>query len=274
MAKFSLVFPTPPQPLRLAMKFLQLFLLLASPLSAEVPKAFAGLLEKEVPVRASIGMVVPPAEIEKYIAKVETAARKNPEWFSEFAKAAKPGTPLPFHEDLGLTKEEYDDYLALWAKREFKSSSEIVVVLRETLGNTWTITATGDASVISTLRYDPAKDVILSPNGKLKRIDLDPPTNRGIGVVAQSLNIRNGEQEKIKSQRGAVTTLDVMIAHQAVINPVEARRHLPKPIRTEQSFLNHDAAESRAGFPTPECSGLEVANDGQPRRCPLVTYCP
>ena len=153
------------------MKFLSVILLLASPLCAEVPKAFAGLLDKEVPVRASIGMVIPPQEIEKYIAKVESAARKNPEWFSEYSKASKPGTPLPFHENLGLTKEEYDEYLALWAKREFKSASEIMLVLRETFGDTWTITATGDASAISTLRYDPAKDVILSPNGELKRIE-------------------------------------------------------------------------------------------------------
>jgi hypothetical protein len=153
------------------MKSLYLILLLASPLAAEVPNVFAGLLEKEVPVRASIGIVVPPPEIEKFIAKVESAARKNPEWFSEYTKTAKPGAPLPFHENLGLTKEEYEEYLALWSKREFKSTTEIMLVLRETFGKTWTITASGDASVISTLRYDPAKDMIRSPNGELKRIE-------------------------------------------------------------------------------------------------------
>lgn len=153
------------------MKYLYVILLLASPLAAEVPKVFAGLLEKETPVKAGIGMVVPPPEIDKFIAKVETAARKDPKWFSEYTKAAKPGAPLPFHENLGLTKEEYDEYLAMWAKREFKATSEIMLVLRETMGKTWTITASGEASTISTLRYDPKKDVILSPNGELKRID-------------------------------------------------------------------------------------------------------
>jgi len=153
------------------MKFLYVILLLASPLGAEVPKVFAGLLEKEVPVRASIGIVVPPPEIEKFIAKVETSARKNPEWFSKYTKDSKPGAPLPFHENLGLTKEEYDEYLVLWAKREFKSTSEIMLVLRESLGKTWTITGSGDAGIISTLRYDPAKDVVRSPNGELKRIE-------------------------------------------------------------------------------------------------------
>jgi hypothetical protein len=146
------------------MKILLALIILATPLSAEVPKVFSGLFEKEIPVRANIGVIMPPPEIEKYISKVEAAARKNPEWFKEFSATAKPGEPLPYDEKLGLTKEEYDDYLALWAKREFKSVSEVMLVLRESFGETWTLTASGDAGSISTLRYDPKKDVMRSPN--------------------------------------------------------------------------------------------------------------
>lgn len=153
------------------MKFFPIIALLASHLAAEVPKVFSGILEKEVPIRANIGIVLPPPEIEKYIAKVEASARKNPEWFAEYTKNSKPGTPLDYHENLGLTKEEYDDYLALWAKREFKSTAEVLLVLRESFGNTWTITASEEAQAISTLRYDPEKDVVRSPNGELKRLD-------------------------------------------------------------------------------------------------------
>lgn len=153
------------------MKFLPLLFLLTLPLAAEVPKVFAGLFEKDVPVRASIGIVVPPPEIEKYIAKVEASARKNKEWFAEHSKSSKPGAPLPYHENLGLTKEEYDDYLALWAKRDFKSTEEVMLVLRESFGKTWTITATGEAGIISTLRYDPDKDIYRSPNGEMKRLE-------------------------------------------------------------------------------------------------------
>lgn len=153
------------------MKLLPLLFLLTLPLAAEVPKVFAGLFEKDVPVRASIGIVVPPPEIEKYIAKVEASARKNKEWFAEYSKSSKPGAPLPYHENLGLTKEEYDDYLALWAKRDFKSTEEVMLILRESFGKTWTITATGEAGIISTLRYDPDKDIYRSPNGEMKRLE-------------------------------------------------------------------------------------------------------
>lgn len=148
-----------------------LSLVLAISLSADVPDVFKGLFEEGIPVRGNIGFVVPPPEIEKFIGKVETAAKKDPTWFREYTEAAEPGTPLPFHEKLGLTQEEYDEYTKLWEKRDFKSSEEVVLLLRKSFGDTWTVTATGDASVISTLRYDPSEDSFRSPNGVLKRLE-------------------------------------------------------------------------------------------------------
>jgi len=153
------------------MKILSVLMLLSATLSAEVPKIFKGLFEEEVPVKANIGMIMPPAEIEKFIAKVESAARKNAEWFKEYSSTSQPGVPLPYHTNLGLTKEEYDEYIALWAKREFKSKEEVILVLRKTFGDTWILTATGGAGVISTLRYDPKKDSFRSPNGIMERLD-------------------------------------------------------------------------------------------------------
>lgn len=165
------------------MKIFSLLLLFTASLSAEVPEIFKGLFEEEVPVKANIGLVVPPAEIDKFMAKVEIAARKNPEWFKEYSAAAKPGVPLPFHENLGLTKEEYDEYIALWAKREFKPTEEVILVLRKTIGDTWTLTATGSAGVISTLRYNPSKDSFHSPGGDLNRLkDINTDENHILGA--------------------------------------------------------------------------------------------
>jgi len=118
-----------------------------------------------------VGIVLPPPEIDKYVAKVEAAARLDPKWFKEFSSQAKPGVPLPFHEKLGLTKEEYDEYRKLWANREFKPLEDVNLLLRETLGGAWTITATGAASSISNLRYQEQGDSFRSPNGELKRIE-------------------------------------------------------------------------------------------------------
>ena len=156
------------------MKFLPLSLavVFAANVSAgELPAVFQGLFQKDVPVKAQIGVVLPPAEIEKYVAKVEQAAKKNAEWFREYSKTAKPGSPLPYDERLGLTKEEYDAYLTLWAKRDFKPMQETVLVLREASDGNWTLSGTGNAATISTLRYFPKTDTFRSPNGELKRIE-------------------------------------------------------------------------------------------------------
>ncbi len=145
--------------------------LIAAVSAAETPKIFAGLLQPGVAKRAQIGMVVPPQEIDKYLVKVEAAARKDPKWFSEFSSASKPGLPLPYDERIGLTKEEYAEYLALWNKRDFKSLEDVTLMLRESTSGTWVITSTGGASTLTTLRYVEKEDVFRSPNGVLKRIE-------------------------------------------------------------------------------------------------------
>jgi hypothetical protein len=154
-----------------ALPLLTTALLASTPLAADVPAVFQGLLEKDIPVRAQIGIVLPPSEIDKHVAKVEAAARQDPEWFRDYSTSSPPGTPLPFHEKLGLTRAEYDDYLALWRKREFRPLEEVMILLRESAGGTWTITATGEASMLSTLRFHPQDDIFRSPNGELKRIE-------------------------------------------------------------------------------------------------------
>jgi hypothetical protein len=145
--------------------------LIASLPAAEAPKIFAGLFEQDIPVKGQIGMVIPPKEIDKYVAKVETAARKDPKWYREYSGQSKPGLPLSYDERLGLTKEEYNQYLVLWNKREFKPVEDVMLLLRQSTGGTWSITSTGNASAISTLRYNSKDDVFRSPNGELKRIE-------------------------------------------------------------------------------------------------------
>lgn len=144
--------------------------LVASLSAAEVPKVFGGLFEQDIPKKGFIGKVMPPPEIEKYTDKVQAAARKDPKWFREFSGQAKSGAPLPYDERIGLTKAEYDEYLTLWNKREFKPIEEVMLLLRQSSGNTWAITATGAASTISILRYDAKSDSFRSPNGELKRL--------------------------------------------------------------------------------------------------------
>lgn len=152
---------------------------------ADAPKALDFLPVGEL-VKGATTVVVPPAELDKYVAIVEEAAKKNPDWFAEHSKKAAPGVPLPFDPKLGLTEEQYAEYLELWAKREFKSVDPVILQLKEGSDGRWSINAAvpgGGSSPISTLKYDPEKDLFFSPNGQMKRLeDVDADKNSILGA--------------------------------------------------------------------------------------------
>ena len=149
----------------------------------KVPEVLAPYFEANKDYAAERITVSTPAGIEKYLKLVEEGAAKNPEWYAEYSQAAKPGAPLPYHKNLNLTPQEYQEYLALWAKREIKVIDKVGlrVVLRN--GN-WRILVGGRAgTVISLLRYDAEKDVFRSTNGKMERIeDIDAAPETLLGA--------------------------------------------------------------------------------------------
>lgn len=146
-------------------------------LAADVPEAIAYLPKDEF-VKGAITVVVPPADLDKYVGKVEAAAANDPKWFKEHSKNAAPGVPLPYDPKIGLTEAEYDEYLKLWDAREFKAVEAVILQLKEASDKKWSITAAvgggqegGGSLPISTLKYDAEKDVFVSPNGTLKRLE-------------------------------------------------------------------------------------------------------
>jgi hypothetical protein len=169
------------------MKFFTLWNILTLAFSSlifanDAPAIFQKVLKPDQPTEAEIVVVLPPAEIEKYITKVEQSAQKDPQWFAEYSQKAKPGVPLPYHEKIGLTPQEYEEYLAHWAKREIKAAESVKLMLRKGSDGRWSIAATGPAGVISSLRFSEKEDQWKSPNGTLSRlpdIEADPQSILG-----------------------------------------------------------------------------------------------
>lgn len=172
----------------------------ASAFAAEAPKIIGDYLTPNVIIKGEIVVVVPPPELDKYIAKVEAAALKDPKWFRDHAKTGKPGVPLPFDERLGLTKEEYDEYLKFWGKREFKGIEAVPIRLTGGSDGRWNINIGGAAQTVSTLKYDPKADIFRSPNGELKRIeDVAADANSTLGAWT-------GQEWKFEEKTGLGTT--------------------------------------------------------------------
>ncbi len=147
--------------------------------SQEVPAVLGKYLTPGTAARGQIVVVEPPKEISKYVERVEKAARADPEWFKTYSKTAKPGIPLPFHQRLGLSKEEYETYNRLWDERKMVpvKDGNVVVRLEQPKKGEWMIRVSGKGAPLSLLRYKVGKDVVKSPNGELVRledIDADP----------------------------------------------------------------------------------------------------
>jgi hypothetical protein len=57
--------------------------------------------------------LVAPPRLNLLTAKLQQAAQKQPEWWMDQLRKAKPGEPLPYHPRLGMTKAEYKELLSL-----------------------------------------------------------------------------------------------------------------------------------------------------------------
>jgi len=75
--------------------------------------------------------------------------------------------------------------------------------------------------------------------GQLEQVHLQVPTNGGIGVITQAVDIADGDQEQIQSPGAVVAALEMMVTNQPVVHPAKAWGDLPLPVRSEQVFGNH-----------------------------------
>lgn len=153
--------------------FLKIVLLLGSLQSSaqtKAPKPFEQYLEPNKDYQAESVDISFPKEIEKYQKLFAASEEKNPAWYREFIKGSKPGVPVPFHVNLNVTPEQYQDYLDLWNKREFKVLEKVMVRL-EKVSDRWRFLTTGQGARIPFLRYNEESDTFQSTNGTLARID-------------------------------------------------------------------------------------------------------
>lgn len=138
---------------------------------------FTEFLELDQNTSAEIGFIAPPKEIDQYRKKIHAASQKDEKWFAEYVKKNKPGLPFSFDKKMGLTKEEHDEYLAIWAKRTFKVVAPVEIKLVQSKSGVYSIIGAGPAAKFTMMKYTPAKNTITSPKGTLSRlpdINADP----------------------------------------------------------------------------------------------------
>jgi hypothetical protein len=64
--------------------------------------------------------------------KLQAAVRQNEAWYQQHLRTRRPGEPLPYDARLGLTREEYDEFLRLAGSLELRKVAEVSLVVRAT----------------------------------------------------------------------------------------------------------------------------------------------
>lgn len=138
--------------------------------AAETPVVGGYLPEKGL-VKGALVKVELDQELPSFLKKFQESSNKlSQEEQQSLAKLVKPGYPLPYDERFGLSKEEYAKYLESWNKKKVTDVSPVVLGLEATSRkDIWKMVSSTQTSPLplSTLEYDSAKNIWISPNGEL-----------------------------------------------------------------------------------------------------------
>jgi hypothetical protein len=107
-----------------------------------------------------------PKRLQELAMRIQAALAKDPEWTKSHIAKAKRGEPLPYDEKLGLTKAEYEEFLALTKKGGMtKVTSAKVRVQRE--GDRVVLLLGKRFPGLERIELDFTKDVVSTPAGML-----------------------------------------------------------------------------------------------------------
>lgn len=84
--------------------------------------------------RAEMLEMAMPPEAEAVEARMKAAMARRPEWLEKHLaehKDLKPGEPLPYHEKMGITKQEYQLFLDSEDKLMVRKIGEVTVIVKE-----------------------------------------------------------------------------------------------------------------------------------------------
>jgi hypothetical protein len=106
--------------------------------------------------------------------KMQVAIGKNPEWWLAFVQQSEPGKPLPYHKDLGLTVEEYNEFLRLAHHRRMKITSNAVLHIRPLGRSKFEFLGDGAINQLTGIVIDLLSLKIQTPVGSCEHLDWRP----------------------------------------------------------------------------------------------------
>ncbi len=117
-------------------------------------------------VRAEVlGMQVPP-RLGQLMAKMQTAAAGDAQWFEAYVKEhGKPGEPLPYDPRLGLTEAEYRELVGLAEQMQLQPVAQTDLSFRRERDGRWVVDGGSGAPELTGIVIDVARDQVETPLG-------------------------------------------------------------------------------------------------------------
>jgi len=107
--------------------------------------------------------------------KMKAAIAKKPEWLLDYVKkTAVPGKPLPYHENFGLTPQEYEEFSNFARVRRLRITSEAILKIKRIGDGRFELSGTKATRELEGLVIDLASREIETPLGTCDDLEWEP----------------------------------------------------------------------------------------------------
>lgn len=143
--------------------------------------------------------------------KFTSGIRKNPEWFLDFVRdRAEPGQPLPYHEKMGLSREEYNEFLALTKQKSFVKSGTTALTITRLPDGSLAIDGGKNLPELTGIEFDFQKNQVRTAYGIADQRDDGDAENAMLGDW-NGAQWKFNRQEESGRESAATTSITVIL---------------------------------------------------------------
>jgi hypothetical protein len=135
------------------------------------------------PITVDVMELVAPQRLNELALRLKEATSKNPEWWLEHVKKAKPGEPIAYDPKLGLTKVEFDEFLALSKQMGMRKKSEAKLNITSKEEDVFVLDGGEALPELTGIEIDLKNDLVRTPFGVAKeRTIINAPEKAALGA--------------------------------------------------------------------------------------------
>jgi hypothetical protein len=107
-----------------------------------------------------------PVRFEELSARMQKAIASHREWITQYVKDNADAGPLPYHENFGMSSEEYAEYLALGKKATLEKTASVSLMVKQTKDGVQ-LRFDDTANALQPIEIDPLKQTVDVPLAKM-----------------------------------------------------------------------------------------------------------